>query len=300
LFPGLWMLADRDGRLEDRPLRIKAQIFPYDNVDVEALLGELASAREITGAPAFIVRYEVGGNRFIQVLHFASHQNPHKNEKSNNFPPPPESALKPHESYEHPTAPVITGAVPDNSHTTPDESCIRNHESGIMTDEEKDPPDGGVDNSPKQTPEFKDWCAFLQNLTGSRQSWSKDLIPIWNFYLAEIPLERMIEVAKEVHARKRFKNVRYLTNPYRDRDGQEYVSILERLRLAVMEEEYQEFKRELAEEADRTRGEVTLFGESWNAEKELQRIQMRHGERSPEAREFARKWGIPLEVPACP
>jgi hypothetical protein len=28
LFSGLWGLADREGRLEDRPLRIKAEIFP--------------------------------------------------------------------------------------------------------------------------------------------------------------------------------------------------------------------------------------------------------------------------------
>lgn len=31
LFPGLWMLADRAGRLENRPAKIKAQVFPYDN-----------------------------------------------------------------------------------------------------------------------------------------------------------------------------------------------------------------------------------------------------------------------------
>src|SRR5262244_3073085 len=29
LFEGLWCMADREGRLEDRPLRIKAEIFPY-------------------------------------------------------------------------------------------------------------------------------------------------------------------------------------------------------------------------------------------------------------------------------
>ena len=40
LFPGLWMMADRDGRLEYRPKRIKAEVFPYDDVDVSALVGE--------------------------------------------------------------------------------------------------------------------------------------------------------------------------------------------------------------------------------------------------------------------
>ena len=29
LFVGLWTLADREGRLEDRPRRIRAQVFPY-------------------------------------------------------------------------------------------------------------------------------------------------------------------------------------------------------------------------------------------------------------------------------
>src|SRR5262245_30051913 len=36
LFAGLWLLADREGRLEDRPKRIHADLFPYDPaLDVE-------------------------------------------------------------------------------------------------------------------------------------------------------------------------------------------------------------------------------------------------------------------------
>ena len=35
LFPGLWILADRAGRLKNRPAKIKAQIFPYDS-DIDA------------------------------------------------------------------------------------------------------------------------------------------------------------------------------------------------------------------------------------------------------------------------
>lgn len=34
LFAGLWTLADRDGRLEYRPRRIKGALFPYDNCDI--------------------------------------------------------------------------------------------------------------------------------------------------------------------------------------------------------------------------------------------------------------------------
>ena len=42
IFPGLWMLADREGRMEDRPKRIKGELLPYDSIDVDPLLEELA------------------------------------------------------------------------------------------------------------------------------------------------------------------------------------------------------------------------------------------------------------------
>ena len=83
LFSGLWCLADRDGRLEDRPLRIKAELFPYrENLDVNGYLTVLER-------DGFIVRYKIGGISYIQVLNFSKHQNPHHTEKSKNLPAPP-------------------------------------------------------------------------------------------------------------------------------------------------------------------------------------------------------------------
>ena len=79
LFIGLWTLADREGRLEDRPKQIKMEIFPADSVDCDAMLDELAS----TG---MIQRYTVGGNRYLQVVNFAKHQNPHRDEKASTLP----------------------------------------------------------------------------------------------------------------------------------------------------------------------------------------------------------------------
>ena len=35
LYAGLWLCADRQGRLQDRPKRLKAEIFPYDDADVD-------------------------------------------------------------------------------------------------------------------------------------------------------------------------------------------------------------------------------------------------------------------------
>ncbi len=72
LFAGLWSMADREGRLEDRPARIKAEILPYDSCDIESLLTSLAE-----GDDPFILRYESNGRRCIQVIHFLKHQNPH-------------------------------------------------------------------------------------------------------------------------------------------------------------------------------------------------------------------------------
>ena len=88
LFIGLWTLADRAGRLEDRPKRIKMAIFPADNVDVDGCLDELAQAR-------FIQRYEARGVRCIQVTNFSKHQNPHVNEKPSDLPTPEESTQAP-------------------------------------------------------------------------------------------------------------------------------------------------------------------------------------------------------------
>lgn len=83
LFLGLPTIADREGRLEDRPLRIKAQLFPYEDVDVDAMLDELS------GKP-FIYRYEADGRRYIQIVNFLKHQRPHLREAQSLIPPPPD------------------------------------------------------------------------------------------------------------------------------------------------------------------------------------------------------------------
>lgn len=82
LFEGLWILADRAGRLEDRPMRIKGEIFPYrEGIDANAMLEWLQSE-------GFINRYSVAGKRYILVIEFEKHQNPHKNESESVIPPP--------------------------------------------------------------------------------------------------------------------------------------------------------------------------------------------------------------------
>ena len=83
LFAGLWCEADRAGRLEDRPKKIKAECLPYDECDIDSLLNQLVEK-------SFILRYEAEGKRYIQILMFAKHQNPHKNEAASSIPAPEE------------------------------------------------------------------------------------------------------------------------------------------------------------------------------------------------------------------
>lgn len=80
LFIYLWMLADREGRLEDRPKRIKAQAFPYDDgMDVDPMLSDLQRG-------GFLVRYVVDGQPVIQISKFSKHQAPHVREQASSLP----------------------------------------------------------------------------------------------------------------------------------------------------------------------------------------------------------------------
>lgn len=94
LFAGLWTIADREGRLEDRPRRIKAECLPYDDCDVDALLSELARHD-------FIIRYGCEGKRFIAVPTWHKHQSPHMKESASTIPAPDKhdasTDLAPHE-----------------------------------------------------------------------------------------------------------------------------------------------------------------------------------------------------------
>ena len=87
LFIGLWTIADKEGRLENRPKRIKALCLPYDQINIEDSLGELDAA-------GFIYRYnDLGqdpngdlGQSYIQVVNWRKHQRPHHKEIESEIP----------------------------------------------------------------------------------------------------------------------------------------------------------------------------------------------------------------------
>lgn len=114
LFIGLWTLADREGRLEDRPRRIKAEVLPYDDCDVDSLLGDLQKH-------GFILRYEVGGDQFIQVVNFAKHQNPHVKESASSIPAYTEHQTSTmQEQCKKQPLPERAGLIPDSPSLNPD------------------------------------------------------------------------------------------------------------------------------------------------------------------------------------
>lgn len=87
LFVGLWTLADKKGRMLDRPRRIKIAVFPYDSdispVVVDEMLCELASHPD-----KFLVRYTVGDKHLIEIPGFLEHQRPHHKEPDSTLPAP--------------------------------------------------------------------------------------------------------------------------------------------------------------------------------------------------------------------
>lgn len=80
LFVGLWCLADREGRLEDRPKRIKMHVFPADTIDVEPLLCGLEDQ-------GLIIRYSDDLGCYIWLPGFVKHQRPHSKEAASQIPP---------------------------------------------------------------------------------------------------------------------------------------------------------------------------------------------------------------------
>lgn len=83
LFEGLWCLADREGRLEDRPKRIKVEVFPYrDGINTDEMLDWLRDN-------SFITRYQIDNESYIQINKFHTHQKPHHMEAESIIPPMP-------------------------------------------------------------------------------------------------------------------------------------------------------------------------------------------------------------------
>lgn len=108
LFAGLWTLADREGRVENRSRKIQAEIFPYESCDCTVLIEELRGH-------GFIMTYEVEGLSYIWIPSFLKHQNPHIKEAPSKLPPYP---------GKNGSSPVLSDASPEKASTSPADSLI--------------------------------------------------------------------------------------------------------------------------------------------------------------------------------
>ena len=103
LFIAMWQLADRCGRLERRPAKLRAYAFRYDALsvaDVDKMLAELERA-------SLIVLTDAEGLDIIEIPTFVKHQTPHPKEPSLYEPRkvsalPPGEAQKPRKVSAHP------------------------------------------------------------------------------------------------------------------------------------------------------------------------------------------------------
>jgi hypothetical protein len=74
-FISLWTVADFKGCLEYRPIRLKHKLLPYDDCDFEEIIDHLEGA-------GFVKTYSYEDNKYIKILNFTTHQNPHIKEKN--------------------------------------------------------------------------------------------------------------------------------------------------------------------------------------------------------------------------
>jgi len=86
LFIALWCFADREGRLDGRPMQIRRHLFPFDVDLTEQKIATLIGDLERAG---FVSQYEVGGDKYILIFNFKKHQSPHPKEARSKLPPHP-------------------------------------------------------------------------------------------------------------------------------------------------------------------------------------------------------------------
>jgi hypothetical protein len=113
LFIGLWTEADRAGRMEDKPKRIKMKLFPADDLDVDNALQQLHDK-------GFLLRYEAAGERYIQILAFDKHQNPHKDERKSGIPAPDLHGASNEEAHDLNSTNPADSPIPDSLPLIPD------------------------------------------------------------------------------------------------------------------------------------------------------------------------------------
>jgi len=146
----MWCYADWRGNFEERPARLKAEILPYEDCDMVAMIAALIEL-------GFLRRYEVKGRRYLNIPNFLDHQNPHKQERmrpskipdfpdaerDDNEPPPTCTGMRTENTG------VSSVSVPNEIRSHPADSRLRIPDSGLLIPDTGLLIDTKVDTSPQ-------------------------------------------------------------------------------------------------------------------------------------------------------
>jgi hypothetical protein len=141
-YPGLWTVADREGRFRWRPRELKLDCLPYDDIDFADVLAALEKA-------GFIVGYEVDGQRYGWIPSFHKHQVINQREAPSKLPPVPAGDAL------HTQGPAHAQDKPVHAHAetvrAPDEHC------GELEGElEREKKDSELRSAPAAPPKYAD------------------------------------------------------------------------------------------------------------------------------------------------
>jgi hypothetical protein len=169
LFAGLWCHADDYGRGRWLPKTIEGEVFPRDEVDIEALLAEVLAAN-------LIVRYQIG-DEFFQIRSWEKYQKPKYRAKTS-IPP----------------CPMDPGQIGDN----PGKSAPELARQVLVEIEIDTPPTEGESEGEEKLPAVR-WAerwAELRGVTFSR-SVKKAWIPKVEEFIAAggVPSEELLAAA---------------------------------------------------------------------------------------------------------
>jgi hypothetical protein len=202
MFIGLWTLADREGRLEDRPARIAAEIFPYDRAiginDIDTWLTALAGGNE-----KFIERYSVGQTNYIQITNFKKHQSPHVKEQASTIPAPGSPGARLVHAPDRPLPPTVP-APPDSLNP----SSLNPSTKTCASDDARDDSLHSIDDPPFDNLPVSDKPAKPDpkaNLTAEQTVWFGEF---WGeYWLLKAKKSAQAAFAKHVRTPGRFREV---------------------------------------------------------------------------------------------
>ena len=187
LFIGVLHCADREGRLEDRPMAIAMKVRPWDAGPGPALLDELVKV-------ALVERYEVAGQRLIWVPRFLKWQHPHPREAPSVLPPPPNQSK---------SEALTTGAVkrtdPGRAKDRPSREKARPSRagsSGSSGSSGLSGPSGSSDLVPDGSEPMESTQLPLVNDDPKVEAKERKLSPWQQLWDEKLKLDRVMQIAK--------------------------------------------------------------------------------------------------------